>query len=290
MVSLIMPVRNQEQFVSQAISSLLVQTYNNFELIIVNNQSTDATNHVLQGWAKKDNRIKVVESSGLAGSARNLGLQIAKGDQICFVDSDDFFKSTMIEQLHHEMQKNNSEIVICRAYRYNNASKETRIMEYQAVLPDNRYGVPLSPIQDLSQFLFQTTVPTSWAKMFSRSIVEKCGLKFQDLHNSNDILFVFGCLSEATIISYLCDPLVFYRTHIISQCQGHKDAFPLDCVGAYEALYYYLLEKHTFALFKNSFIKLINEGISWNYKSLESEEAKSLLIRAYSSSIISRIK
>lgn len=112
-ISLIMPVYNVEKYLRKSIESILNQTFKYFELIIVNDGSTDGSKEICEEYAKIDNRIKLIniKNSGLA-NARNKGIRIAKGNYIGFIDSDDFIESNMYEKLYDDCINNNSDISI----------------------------------------------------------------------------------------------------------------------------------------------------------------------------------
>ena len=91
MISVIVPVYNSEKRLHKCIDSILGQTYTNFELLLINDGSTDTSGDICEEFAEKDERIKVFhKKNGGASSARNIGIDNAKGEYICFVDSDDY--------------------------------------------------------------------------------------------------------------------------------------------------------------------------------------------------------
>ena len=91
-LSIIIPVYNVEQYINQCIESILIQTYHDYEIILIDDGSTDSSGEICDTYARKDNRIKVVHqlNAGQA-SARNSGMDLAKGDYIGFLDNDDFY-------------------------------------------------------------------------------------------------------------------------------------------------------------------------------------------------------
>ena len=91
-ISVIVPVYNAEKYLSRCMDSILVQTFTCFELLLVDDGSTDCSGRICDEYAKRDTRIRVIhKENGGVSSARNLGLDNAKGEWICFCDSDDFF-------------------------------------------------------------------------------------------------------------------------------------------------------------------------------------------------------
>lgn len=114
MFSVIVPVFKVEEYIDKCIQSIQKQSYNDFELILVDDGSPDSCGNICDKYASKDKRIKVVhqENMGLSG-ARNAGIRIATGEYICFVDSDDFIAEDYLLEFAKEIQNNGSEIVIC---------------------------------------------------------------------------------------------------------------------------------------------------------------------------------
>lgn len=111
LVSVIVPVYNVEQYLNRCVESILLQTYNNIEVILVDDGSTDKSGVMCDSFASSDARIRVIhKKNGGLSSARNEGLKRATGDFIAFVDSDDYISSTMIEHLVRDMDDYNADI------------------------------------------------------------------------------------------------------------------------------------------------------------------------------------
>lgn len=117
-ISIIVPIYNVGKYLPKCIESILNQTFKNFELILVNDGSTDNSGVVCDDYEKKDTRIKIIhKSNGGVSSARNAGLYVAKGEYIGFVDPDDYIDKNMYEKLYRLCIDNNSDIAICRFNR-----------------------------------------------------------------------------------------------------------------------------------------------------------------------------
>lgn len=113
-LSIVVPVYKVEPFLDKCIASILTQTFSDFELILVDDGSPDRCGEMCENWARKDSRIRVIhkENGGLS-DARNAGIEIAKGEYIGFVDSDDYIKPDMYEVLVENMEKYNADISMC---------------------------------------------------------------------------------------------------------------------------------------------------------------------------------
>ena len=114
LVSVIMPVYNSEQFVGMAVQSVLEQTYKNFELIIIDDGSSDNSGAVCDEYAAKDSRIKVIHKvNGGVCSGRNLGINICQGEYISFIDNDDVYEPNFLAKLVDVAVQTNADLVKC---------------------------------------------------------------------------------------------------------------------------------------------------------------------------------
>lgn len=113
LISIIVPIFNDEKYLATCLDSIIKQTYTNIEIILVNDGSTDNSSAILSKYNVLDNRIHVInkENSGVSDS-RNIGLNKASGDYVCFVDADDILSLNYIEYLHSLIQNNNAEIAL----------------------------------------------------------------------------------------------------------------------------------------------------------------------------------
>ncbi|HGC8953169.1 TPA: SP_1767 family glycosyltransferase [Streptococcus agalactiae] len=114
LISVIVPVYNVQDYLHRCLDSLLKQTYENFELILINDGSTDLSAAILEEYGSKDERIRIYHQKNSGPStARNFGIQVAEGDYITFVDSDDFVYEEYLNRLHSVLVKNGSDISAC---------------------------------------------------------------------------------------------------------------------------------------------------------------------------------
>lgn len=120
MISVIVPVYNVEEYLHVCLNSVLKQTYSDFEVICVEDASTDSSYEILKYFEKKDSRIKVLRNESNRGQSysRNKGLDAAKGEYVIFLDSDDWFSLDAFERLVNESEKNNLDLLIFRSIVY----------------------------------------------------------------------------------------------------------------------------------------------------------------------------
>ena len=115
MVSIVVPVYNAEKYLEDCLISLVDQTYENIEIILVDDGSVDDSGRICDSWAEKDDRIIVYHKKNEGVSTtRNFGIQRARGKFLMFVDADDMLVLNAVEYMVKEMIKNNSELVVCK--------------------------------------------------------------------------------------------------------------------------------------------------------------------------------
>ena len=114
LISVIIPIYKVEEYLDECIDSIVKQTYTNLEIILIDDGSPDECPQMCDEWARKDNRIKVVhKANGGLSDARNAGLEIASGQYISFVDSDDYIRADMMEKLYAALIRENADIAAC---------------------------------------------------------------------------------------------------------------------------------------------------------------------------------
>lgn len=204
-ISIIIPIFNVESYLSRCINSILLQTFTNFELLLINDGSSDDSGNICNEYARRDNRIKVFHKrNGGVGSARNLGLDNARGEWITFCDSDDWVEKDWLESYVDEI-KNNPDILF-QGYIYEYPTKS------YAHCINRRYNEYIKNIFLLEkEDLFGWT----WNKLFKSEIIKQYNLRFNCVFNINeDLLFTLQYCSHAYSISIL--PITKYH-YIIHQ-------------------------------------------------------------------------
>lgn len=115
LISVIVPVYNIEQFLPKCLDSILSQTYTNFELLLIDDGATDSCPSICDAYTQQDHRIKVIhKKNGGLSDARNVGLGIASGEYICFIDSDDYVSPEYLQKLYEAMKKDDVDMSICQ--------------------------------------------------------------------------------------------------------------------------------------------------------------------------------
>lgn len=196
MISIIVPIYNVEKYLRKCVDSLINQTYQNIEIILVDDESPDNCPKICDELAKKDHRIKVIhKKNGGLSDARNCGLKIAKGKYVMFVDSDDYVSNTMVEDLVKLKEKNNAQISICnRIYVDENGNEKYKYQDNDKTLIMNRE----ESLVELCSF--RSFDMSAWAKLYDISLFK-------------DIEFPVGKLCEDYYIMYKlfdkCNKIVY---------------------------------------------------------------------------------
>ena len=124
-ISVIIPVFNVETFLEECLNSIINQSFNDIEIICINDGSTDNSLEILKIYVSEDQRIKVINQKNSGqGFARKVGLKNANGNFILFLDSDDFLELNALELLYNNIQSNQSDVVLFKLIRYNHMTGE----------------------------------------------------------------------------------------------------------------------------------------------------------------------
>lgn len=171
LISIIVPSFNEEKNISRCLDSILDQTYKNFEVICVDDNSTDRTFEIIREYSSKDNRIKPFKnpSKGVS-SARNFGIENSCGDYIGFVDSDDFIQPQMYEFLLRAINENNCELVTCR---YEKASQfNKKVFEYSCRECFAEEFINFDDMDFVAEN--ELTLTSACMKLISKNLIKKC--------------------------------------------------------------------------------------------------------------------
>ncbi len=247
-----MPVYNAEKYLSEAIDSIIRQTYKNYELICIDDGSTDSSLKIMQQYAHADNRIKVFEQRNkYAGVARNNGMDKASGKYIMFLDSDDVFEKNMLSYLVRKAEREKTDILFFGFYHFASTIHKRSLM-----------GIPFcdgkvcSP-QDHQEDLFRIAQGVPWNKFYNREFVLKTGLRFQDLKSNNDVFFSKAIVPEADRILFLSKRFVNYRISNGESLQGSYKLASGNFAKCITALYDELNKRGRYDYYKSSFIRYV---------------------------------
>lgn len=193
-ISIIVPVYNAERYLSRCIESILVQTYAEFELLLIDDGSKDGSGEICDEYAKKDRRIRVIhKENGGVSSARNVGIDKAQGDWVAFIDADDYVESCYIQNLYS--------YVVCE--------KQLILTGYDSKFKICRFEEISLNDDDFVRYLIDSkTILHSqpWAKLFNLNVIKRSGIYFPlDIHLGEDAIFNLKYYSVVNVVTFAKD-------------------------------------------------------------------------------------
>ena len=273
MVSVVVPVYNTEKYLDETLESILKQTLKDIEIICVDDGSTDKSLEILEKYAKDDERIKILkqENKG-AGIARNLGMSIATGYYITFLDSDDIYELNMLEKLYCKAILENLDIVVCRVDLYDEKDKEIKDAQWTIhdnLMPEKR---PFKSV-DVEKNFFMTFVFWPWDKLYKKEYIDNLDIKFSDFRTTNDLFFVAAAILKADKINFIDDILVHHTKRYKEE--NDKESLSVSRELSWNNFYYalteikmFMREHKIYSHFEKDFVNYSLHLSLWNLHSL----------------------
>lgn len=213
LVSIIVPVYNVSKYINECIMSLVGQTFKNIEILLIDDGSKDLSGNICDQWAIKDPRVQVFhKQNGGAASARNFGINVAKGEVVCFVDGDDTVESNYIECLYNAYKRLDVDVVTC-GYFYLSISKKDKVLISEKETTQTCDECMLGFLQDWSSSLL-------WNKMFSRSVIGD--IRMSEGHKIDDEFFTYQVCMNCRRVAVIPECLYNYRMRASSVMQDNS--------------------------------------------------------------------
>lgn len=211
-ISIIIPFYNVEKYIEECIKSVVNQTLKDIEIIFVNDGSTDGSIDIVNKYAKNDSRIKVLslkERHG-QGFARNRAIDIATGDYIGFVDSDDYVEVDMFEKLYVSAIQDDTDITMCLAKEYDDTTGEFIESDYYSLKLFEQYKEDVFSAEATKDTILDMNVAL-WNKLYKHSYLSFINEKFPEGFIFEDLPFFFGTYLPAKRVKILWECLYIYR-------------------------------------------------------------------------------
>ena len=206
-VSLIIPVYNVKETIHRCIETAINQRFSDYEIILVDDGSTDGSGSICDDYASERDNIHVIhKANGGLGSARNAGIQSAKGHYVCFADSDDYLEIDYISKMYYSLVENDVDLVIS-GYSLIRKGKEVDYSprKLTGVYRDNEFKAILLEYAKGSSFLY-----FAWNKLFKRDLIIHNNLKYFDRHCAEDMMFNAGYYGVSKSVIVIPDCLYKY--------------------------------------------------------------------------------
>lgn len=229
LISIIVPVYKVEQYLKECVLSITNQTYSNLEIILVDDGSPDDCPKMCDDFAKLDKRIIVIhKKNGGLSSARNAGLDIAKGDFICFVDSDDFITPDYVEVMYERINKEATVgIVSGMIYRY----QDCQTFPFNTIWNISKENI-VKPDEFTIKCINKSISYTVWNKLYRADLIKN--VRFREGRNNEDTLYMYdlGKYMYSNHFSMVEIPhfVYYYRYREDSICTSTKVPLDIDII------------------------------------------------------------
>ena len=233
-ISVIIPIYNVENYIEECLDSVINQTLKDIEIICVNDGSTDGTLNILERYAKKDNRIKLInqKNSGLSAS-RNVGLDHATGEYVCFLDSDDYFELESFEELYNIASEKKLDFVFFKLINFDDETKVKERYEYfDLEYLKDVVGDKVFNYNDVSNIVFSISV-TAPGKLFNHDFIR--GMRFPEGLIYEDNPFFIEAMFKAKRV-YLYDKYLYNRRVRSTSLTRSNTEKISDCISIFNLL------------------------------------------------------
>ncbi len=299
LLSIIIPVYNVEKYIKQCVYSFCNSNIQSFEVILIDDGSTDSSYDICKSMQENDERIRLyhIENSG-ASVARNFGIKKAKGKYIFFCDSDDYINSEKLDEIFNILRNNNSDLFIFS--KYNEGIKSNIYME-DSVCIGKGY---VNNLNEIYKYTYKIRLSAPWKKIFRRNIINEYNIKFEEkqiLHEDLKFMLVYMLyINNAYVIeiniynhrytenslSKKTDSKMFYdsyNTYLemekLLKCKGIKPEYINLAKIRYLEIIMGIIARMKYNHYKNSFIiKEINESkVNYIFNNIKTKKLKELL-------------
>lgn len=189
-ISIIVPIYNGEKYIDKCIEMILNQTLKNFELIIIDDGSTDKSAQICSEYADKDNRIKLITKKNQGTwAARNRGIDESLGKYIVFLDCDDWYENNLLAEMYENIEDNDVDLVISGQTDIM-VNSNAKVIKKVKVLPEKHFFLTREEILDNFIKLRKESIgDVLWNKIYKAEIIKKNNLKFEDYKRGEDTIF-----------------------------------------------------------------------------------------------------
>lgn len=253
-ISIIIPVYNTSNYLRQCLDSILSQTLTDIEIICVDDGSSDNSLDILNKYKQKDSRIIILQQKNKGGgAARNLGLSVAQGKYLSFLDSDDFFNHNMLQSAYEHAERHNADVTIFkyREYYDNISTYSERELGFSDSIEKDMNVISRN---DIPSTIFSLTNPAPWNKLYNHEFIKAHNLMFQEIAKCNDVYFGFTTLYFAERIALLNKCLISYRTGTKTNTQATTYKSPCDIYYALLAVHEHLKDTPSWAIVEKGFV------------------------------------
>jgi glycosyltransferase involved in cell wall biosynthesis len=255
LISVIVPIYQVERYLRQCIDSILNQTYENLDIILVDDGSSDACGAICDEYAERDSRIRVIhKANGGLVSARKAGLKIARGGWVAYVDSDDWIEPTMYEMMWKKAERHHADVVVT-AHQESYDGYETVRKNH---IPPGVYEEPGIIDEVFGKMLYVDEIgkwglsPACWDKLLKKEVVEKYQYDVDDrIWDGEDHAFIYSVILEAKRVVVLDEAPYHHRIRSDSVAVGYDTR----CFERFSYLFNHLKERFSSSPYWNGVLE-----------------------------------
>lgn len=278
-ISIITPVYNADLYLEECLNSLVNQTLEDIEIICVNDNSKDKSLKILQNFAKKDKRIKIINFDETSGQsrARNVALESVSGEYVGFVDADDFVDLDMFEKMYKKAQ--NADMVMCQAKVFDDKVKTYKDDAYFALeCFDDKFAEKPFTHEDTVDFITEINVSV-WNKIYRTEFLKKLGVKFQEGFIYEDLPYFYEIYTQAKKVVLLKEFLYSYRINNQNSTMTRTDKNVKDRVDMASLTYDVLKKQKYFEKIKSTLLNTIIHDLFYRCLIIDSRYQKEYFFR-----------
>ncbi len=272
LISVIVPIYGVEKYLEECLKSIINQTYTNLEIILVDDGSPDNCGKICDEYLKKDNRIKVIhKNNGGLSDARNAGLDIANGEYIAFIDSDDCINEEFIQKLYYNCKNYKCDIAEANYIRFSNKISKDKQKENLEIFTN---------IQMVERIYNRSTYGRTivvWNKLYKKEIIKQYRFQKGKIHEDEFIMYKIFYENDIKI-AVLNEILYYYRFTPNSIMNQKFDLRRLDKLEAYEERMKYFLEKKETNFYYLTLDKYLSTILNYYALAKDSKDIQNILM------------
>lgn len=250
-ISIVVPVYNVANFLDECIKTILDQSYDDFELILVDDGSTDESGSICDYYSKLDERVKVIhQKNGGLSDARNTGINISNGQFITFIDSDDYVAKDYIEKLYFSIIENNADICMCDFKKVSENSKLNDIKNSNSGILKPLLFDKNRTIEEVYYDRYHGIDFVSWAKIYKIELFKSNNISFPKGKLHEDAFTTYKLIYLSKRICYIDAPLYFYRIRKGSIMTNEFSIKRLDMIDATREEYQFFKNNQNYNLMR----------------------------------------
>lgn len=279
LITIIIPIYNAEKEITRCIDSIYTQTFTDYEIILVNDGSTDNSADICREYADKDHRVTFIDKeNGGSGSARNAGIELASGRYIYFCDADDEISNNLLERVYIEAENKSADLVVFSVHsKVINSNSGTVIREYYTTRENSFFDNKSSFRREFSRLYYEGVLfggPCN--KFFKREIIDKNHIRFPDLKRGQDEIFNMRYYKYVNSCAVIPDSLYTYYQF---DNKGRNKKYRLNYFETTTKTYFITLkdlldefgadDQYTEIKFQNSFVYTMESAVLLAFNPLE---------------------